>query len=142
MTKFHELLEDPEDPESSNPRRYVNKSGSSRAAIFDSVEGSLERLGTSYIDLLQLHRFDPDVPVEETMKALHDLIIQGKVRYIGASSMWTWQFSMMNFVAEKNGWTPFVSMQNKHSLLYREEVTCVLYCIRLFAHHPLCRSVK
>jgi aryl-alcohol dehydrogenase-like predicted oxidoreductase len=78
------------------------------------------------MDLLQIHRFDPDTPPEETMKALHDLVEAGKVRYIGASSMRTWQFAMLQDVAEKNGWTKFVSMQNEISLLYREEVSMSL----------------
>ncbi|TFK52685.1 Aldo keto reductase [Heliocybe sulcata] len=103
-------------------KEYVNQSGLSRAAIFNAVNASLERLQTSYIDLLQIHRFDPQAPVEETMKALHDLVQSGKVRYIGASSMRCWQFAMMNEVAEKKGWTKFVSMQDEYSLLYREEV--------------------
>jgi aryl-alcohol dehydrogenase-like predicted oxidoreductase len=96
-------------------------SGLSRASIFNSVEGSLKRLQTDYIDLLQIHRFDYDTPIEETMQALHDLVRSGKVRYIGASSMWTYQFASMQFCAEKNGWTKFVSMQNHYNLLYREE---------------------
>ncbi|KAH7038228.1 NADP-dependent oxidoreductase domain-containing protein [Microdochium trichocladiopsis] len=100
---------------------YVNQHGLSRAAIFNQVEASLKRLDTPYIDLLQIHRFDYDTPIEETMKALHDLVEQGKVRYIGASSMWAVNFARMQFVAEKNGWTKFVSMQNYYSLLYREE---------------------
>ncbi|ESK87576.1 aldo-keto reductase [Moniliophthora roreri MCA 2997] len=100
---------------------YINQHGLSRTAIFNAVEASLERLKTSYIDLLQIHRNDPDVPAEETMKALHDLVQSGKVRYIGASSMRTWQFAHLNAVAEKHGWTKFVSMQNEYSLLYREE---------------------
>jgi aryl-alcohol dehydrogenase-like predicted oxidoreductase len=87
------------------------------------VDASLERLQTTYIDLLQIHRFDPEAPVEETMKALHDLVQNGKVRYIGASSMWAWQFARMNEVAAKNGWTKFVSMQDEYSLVYREEVS-------------------
>ena len=95
--------------------------GLSRKAIFNSVEESLARLEMDYIDLLQIHRFDPETPIEETMEALHDLIKAGKVRYIGASSMWAYQFCMMQACAEKNGWTKFVSMQNQHSLLYREE---------------------
>ncbi|KAE9401237.1 Aldo/keto reductase [Gymnopus androsaceus JB14] len=109
------------DPNLKNLPQYVNQSGLSRAAIFNAVDASLERLKTSYIDLLQIHRFDPRVPVEETMKALHDLVERGKVRYIGASSMRCWQFARMNEVAEKHGWTKFVSMQNEYSLLYREE---------------------
>ena len=74
-----------------------------------------------YIDLLQIHPYDPDVPIEETMKAVHDLVEQGMVRYIGVSSMWTYQFAMMQFCAEKHRWTRFISMQNNYSLLYREE---------------------
>lgn len=100
---------------------YVNRGGLSRAAIFKAVNASLARLGTDYLDLLQIHRFDPRTPVEETMKALHDLVTMGKVHYIGASSMWAYQFATMQFTAEKNGWTKFVSMQNHYSLLYREE---------------------
>ncbi|KAH8832468.1 Aldo/keto reductase [Flagelloscypha sp. PMI_526] len=102
-------------------RDQINQYGLSRASIFNAVEDSLQRLGTSYIDLLQVHRFDKDTPVEETMKALHDLIQSGKVRYIGASSMYTWQFAMMNEVAGMHGWTKFTSMQCEYSLLYREE---------------------
>lgn len=108
-------------PELKTQRYYINQFGLSRAAIFNAVDASLARLQLSYVDLLQIHRFDPDTPVEETMKALHDLVESGKVRYIGASSMRTWQFAMMNEVAEKKGWTRFVSMQNEYSLLYREE---------------------
>lgn len=100
---------------------YQNHFGLSRAAIFNQVEASLARLDTPYIDLLQIHRFDAAVPIEETMKALHDLVQSGKVRYIGASSMWATQLAQMQFVAEKNGWTKFVSMQNHYNLLYREE---------------------
>lgn len=74
-----------------------------------------------YVDLLQIHRFDEQTPIEETMEAIHDLVKSGKVRYIGASSMFAYQFSLMQFCAEKHGWTKFVSMQNKYSLLYREE---------------------
>jgi aryl-alcohol dehydrogenase-like predicted oxidoreductase len=85
------------------------------------VDASLKRLDLEYIDLLQIHRFDPDTPLEETMEALHDLVKSGKVRYIGASSMWATQFAQLQFVAEKNGWTKFISMQNHYSLLYREE---------------------
>ena len=100
---------------------YVNQFGLSRQAIFNSVNASLRRLQLDYIDVLQIHRYDQEVPIEETMKALHDLIQLGKVRYIGASSMWAYQFAMMQFCAEKNGWTKFISMQNNYSLLYREE---------------------
>ncbi|KAH7412808.1 NADP-dependent oxidoreductase domain-containing protein [Cadophora sp. MPI-SDFR-AT-0126] len=100
---------------------YVNRGGLSRGAIFKAVEASLKRLGTDYIDVYQIHRYDPTTPPEETMKALHDLVESGKVRYIGASSMWATQFANMQFIAEKNGWTKFVSMQNYYNLLYREE---------------------
>ncbi|KAK0510009.1 hypothetical protein JMJ35_007403 [Cladonia borealis] len=100
---------------------YVNQRGLSRQGIFAAVNASLSRLQTPYIDLLQIHRFDKTVPIEETMKALHDLVESGKVHYIGASSMWTYQFAMMQFCAERNGWTKFVSMQNAWNLLYREE---------------------
>lgn len=111
-----------EQPNLKDTREYVNQSGLSRAAIFNAVNASLARLETSYIDLLQIHRYDPDTPPEETMKALHDLVQSGKVRYIGASSMRSWQFSELNHIAEQNGWTKFISMQNEYSLLYREEV--------------------
>ncbi len=100
---------------------YVNQFGLSRQAIFASCDASLARLQTNYIDLFQIHRFDPTVPIEETMEALHDLVKSGKVRYIGASSMWTYQFVMVQACAEKHGWTKFISMQNNYSLLYREE---------------------
>jgi aryl-alcohol dehydrogenase-like predicted oxidoreductase len=103
-------------------KKYQNQFGLSREAIFNAVDASLARLKTPYIDLLQIHRFDPETPPEETMKALNDLVVSGKVRYIGASSMRTWQFAMLQDTAEKNGWVKFVSMQNEVSLLYREEV--------------------
>lgn len=90
---------------------YQNQFGLGRSAIFNQVEASLKRLDTPYLDLLQIHRFDNTVPIEETMKALHDLVQSGKVRYIGASSMWAYQFAQLQFCAEKNGWTKFVSMQ-------------------------------
>jgi aryl-alcohol dehydrogenase-like predicted oxidoreductase len=89
----------------------VLNQGLSRAAIFNAVDASLARLNTPYIDLLQVHRYDETTPIQETMKALHDLVESGKVRYIGASSMWATQFAAMQFIAEKNGWTKFVSMQ-------------------------------
>jgi len=101
---------------------YVNQSGLSRAPIFNAADASLAPLETPYIDLLLIHRFDPSVTPEEIMKALHDLVQSGKVRYIGASSMRCWQLAMLNEVADKNGWTKFVSMQDEYSLLYREEV--------------------
>jgi aryl-alcohol dehydrogenase-like predicted oxidoreductase len=95
--------------------------GLSRRAVFEQVDASLARLGTDYIDLYQIHRFDPETPVEETMEALHDVVKAGKVRYIGASSMWAWQFSKMQYTAELHGWTKFVSMQDQYSLVAREE---------------------
>lgn len=98
-----------------------NGSGLSRKAIMAEIDHSLARLGTDYVDLYQIHRYDPHTPVEETMEALHDLVKAGKVRYIGASSMFAWQFSKMQYTAERHGWTKFVSMQNHYNLLYREE---------------------
>lgn len=96
-------------------------SGQSRKAIMEQVDASLRRLGTDYIDLYQIHRFDPSAPVEETMEALHDVIKAGKVRYIGASAMWAWQFSKLQYTASLHGWTRFISMQDQYSLLQREE---------------------
>ncbi len=93
----------------------------SRKALFHAVDDSLARLGTDYIDLYQIHRFDEATPVEETMEALHDIVKAGKARYIGASSMEAWRFAKMQHAAERNGWTRFVSMQPQYSLLYREE---------------------
>ena len=124
-------------PNLKDTRDYVNQSGLSRQAILNAVNASLERLQTSYIDLLQIHRYDPDTTPEETMKALHDLVESGKVRYIGASSMRTWQFAELNHVAEKNGWTQFVSMQNEYSLLYREEVSVLLLALFLVCSYRL-----
>lgn len=96
-------------------------SGLSRKAILEQVDASLTRLGTDYVDLYQIHRLDPEVPMEETMEALHDVVRAGKARYIGASSMWAWQFASMQHAADLNGWTRFVSMQDQYSLLMREE---------------------
>lgn len=95
--------------------------GLSRNHIFDAVDGSLRRLNTDYIDVLQLHRVDDKTPPEETMRALHDLVPMGKARYLGASSMRLWQFARLQYTAKMNGWTPFVSMQGFYNLLYREE---------------------
>jgi aryl-alcohol dehydrogenase-like predicted oxidoreductase len=100
---------------------YINAYGLSRKHIFDSVDASLKRLQLDYIDLLQIHRFDPKTPVKETMKALHDIVESGKVRYIGASSMWAHQLLEMQYTARLNGWTEFISMQNLHNATYREE---------------------
>jgi len=98
-----------------------NGAGLSRKAILGEIDNSLRRLDMDYVDLYQIHRFDPSVPVEETMEALHDVVKAGKARYIGASSMYAWQFSKMQYVADANGWTPFVTMQDHYNLLYREE---------------------
>jgi aryl-alcohol dehydrogenase-like predicted oxidoreductase len=98
-----------------------NGAGLSRKAIMTEIDASLKRLGTDYVDLYQIHRFDPETPIEETLEALHDVVKAGKARYIGASSMYAWQFATMLHVAEANGWTRFVSMQNYLNLLYREE---------------------
>lgn len=98
-----------------------NGAGLSRKAILSEVEHSLRRLGTDYIDLYIIHRWDYEVPIEETMRALDDVVRSGKVRYIGASAMFAWQFLQAQHVAEVNGWTKFVSMQNHYNLLYREE---------------------
>ena len=95
--------------------------GLSRKAILEQVDASLGRLGTDYIDLYQIHRFDSETPVEETMEALHDLIKAGKVRYIGASSMYAWQFAKLQHAADLGGWTRFVSMQNQYNLLRRHD---------------------
>lgn len=95
--------------------------GLSRAAIFAQVEQSLKRLKTDYIDLYQIHRYDFNTPIEETLEAMHDLVKSGKVRYIGASSMYAWQFVKMQYVADRHGWTRFVAMQNQYNLLMREE---------------------
>ncbi|MFD8804726.1 aldo/keto reductase [Streptomyces sp. NPDC059597] len=98
-----------------------NGGGLSRKAIMSEIDHSLSRLGTDYVDLYQIHRYDHETPVEETMEALHDLVKAGKVRYLGASSMYAWEFAKAQYTAELNGWTRFVSMQNHYNLLYREE---------------------
>ncbi|MEZ2131744.1 MULTISPECIES: aldo/keto reductase [unclassified Sinorhizobium] len=98
-----------------------NGAGLSRKAIFDEIDNSLRRLGTDYVDLYQIHRFDHSTPIEETLEALHDIVKAGKARYIGASSMYAWQFAKAIYLSRLNGWTQFVSMQNHLNLLYREE---------------------
>jgi 1-deoxyxylulose-5-phosphate synthase len=98
-----------------------NAAGLSRKAIMAEIDHSLRRLGTDYVDLYQIHRWDPRTPIEETMEALHDVVKAGKARYLGASSMWAWQFAKAQHVAERNGWTRFVSMQDHYNLLNREE---------------------
>ena len=98
-----------------------NGAGLSRKAIMTEIDNSLRRLGTDYVDLYQIHRWDPEVPIEETLEALHDVVKAGKARYIGASSMWAWQFAQALYTADLNGWTRFVSMQDHYNLLNREE---------------------
>ncbi|CAF0727564.1 unnamed protein product [Rotaria sordida] len=98
-----------------------NRTGLSRKHIFEACDASLKRLNMDYIDLYQIHRFDKQTPIEETMEALNDLVRSGKVRYIGASSMYAWQFAKAQYIAEKRGWTKFISMQNHYNLIYREE---------------------
>ncbi len=112
------------------PARKPNQSGLSRKRIFAALDASLRRLNTDYIDLYQIHRFDPTTPIEETMAALHDAVASGKVRYLGAGSMWTWQFAGMQRAAEERaGGTKFISMQNHYNLAYREEEREMLpYC--------------
>ena len=113
-----------------NPGR-PNGGGLSRKAIMTEIDHSLRRLGTDYVDVYQIHRWDPDTPIEETLEALHDVVKAGKARYIGASSMYAWQFSKALYTADLNGWTRFVSMQNHYNLLHREEEREML---------PLCRD--
>ena len=102
-------------------REGPNSRGLSRKSIMTEIDASLRRLGTDYVDLYQIHRWDKHTPIEETLAALHDVIKAGKARYIGASSMYAWQFSQAQYTARQNGWTPFASMQNHYNLLYREE---------------------
>ena len=113
------------------PVERPNMSGLSRKRIFAAIDASLRRLGVDTIDLYQIHRFDPVTPIEETMEALHDVVRAGKARYIGASSMWAWQFAKMQEVARRHGWTRFISMQNHYNLAYREEEREMI---------PLCRD--
>jgi len=110
-----------------------NGGGLSRKAILSEMDKSLKRLGTDYVDLYIIHRWDYDTPIEETMEALHDVVKSGKARYIGASAMYAWQFQKALYVAEKNGWTRFVSMQNHLNLIYREEEREMI---------PLCKEEK
>lgn len=94
----------------------VNDRGLSRKHIMEAIDNSLRRLGVDYVDLYQIHRFDQETPIEETLEALHDVVKAGKVRYLGASSMYAWQFVKLNYVAKLHGWTPFISMQNHYNL--------------------------
>jgi aryl-alcohol dehydrogenase (NADP+) len=109
----------------------VNAKGLSRKHLFEAIDASLGRLGTDYVDLYQIHRFDYETPIEETLEALHDIVKAGKARYIGASSMFAWQFAKMLATADAHGWTRFVSMQNHYNLIYREEEREMM---------PLCRE--
>ncbi len=122
-----------------------NDRGLSRKHLLSSVDASLKRMGIDYIDLFVIHAFDPGTPIEETMEALHDIVRSGKVRYLGASTMFAWQFDQMNHVARTNGWTQFVNMQCQYNLLYREEEREMIpYCqdrgIAVTAFSPLARG--
>jgi aryl-alcohol dehydrogenase-like predicted oxidoreductase len=123
----------------------ANAIGLSRKSIFRQIDASLRRLGTDYVDLYQIHRWDYRTPIEETLEALHEVVKSGKARYIGASSMWAWQFSKALYTARQQGWTPFVSMQNHYNLLYREEERemmplCVDQKIAVIPWSPLARG--
>lgn len=122
-----------------------NDRGLSRGAIMTQIDASLRRLGTDYIDLYQIHRFDPHTPVAETMSALHDVVRAGKVRYLGASSMWAWQFAQMQHTAVQGGWTSFVSMQDQYNPIMREEERemhpyCAATGIGVLTYSPLARG--
>ena len=108
-----------------------NDRGLSRKHLFDAIDASLGRLGTDYVDLYQIHRFDPHTPIDETLETLNDIVRAGKTRYIGASSMYAWQFAQMLKLSEQRGWVRFVSMQNHYNLIYREEEREMI---------PLCRA--
>ncbi len=122
-----------------------NDQGLSRKHLLSSIDASLSRMGTDYVDIFMVHAFDPDTPIEETMEALHDIVRSGKARYLGASTMFAWQFAQMNHVARENSWTPFVNMQCQYSLLYRENEREMLpYCrdqgIAVTCFSPLARG--
>ena len=123
----------------------VNGGGLSRKHIMDAIDASLQRLGMDYVDLYQIHRWDYETPIEETMEALHDVVKAGKARYIGASSMYAWQFAKAQHIADLHGWTRFVSMQNHYNLVYREEERemiplCIDQGIGLIPWSPLARG--
>src|SRR5207342_1895494 len=123
-----------------------NAGGLSRKHILAAIDASLGRLGMDYVDLYQIHRWDPRTPIEETMEALHDVVRSGKARYIGASSMFAWQFAKAQHVAERNGWTRFVSMQNHYNLMYREEERemlplCADQGVAVLPYSPLARGM-
>jgi aryl-alcohol dehydrogenase-like predicted oxidoreductase len=122
-----------------------NGRGLSRKHVLSAIDASLERLGMDYVDLYQTHRWDADTPIEETMEVLHEVVRSGKARYIGASSMYAWQFATAQAAAERNGWTRFVSMQNHYNLLYREEERemlpqCVATGVGVIPWSPLARG--
>ncbi|PVH74609.1 putative oxidoreductase [Cadophora sp. DSE1049] len=149
MTKvFYPVLEGSDERPSPalNDGNLVNQMGLSRKHIFDAVDGSLRRLGTDYIDVLQLHRLDKETQPEEIVRALHDLVCSGKVRYLGASSMRTWEFVRLQYTARLHGWTEFVSMQGLYNLLYREEERemnpfCNAEGVGLIPWSPLARGI-
>ncbi len=123
-----------------------NGGGLSRKHVLSAIDASLKRLGMDYVDLYQIHRWDNRTPIEETMEALHDVVRAGKARYIGASSMFAWQFAKAQRVAERNGWTRFVSMQNHYNLVYREEERemipqCIDQGVGLIPWSPLARGM-
>ena len=123
-----------------------NDRGTSRKHLFAAIDASLKRLGTDYVDLYQIHRLDPDTTMEETLHALHDIVRSGRARYIGASSMYAWQFAKMLYLADRHGWTRFVSMQNHYNLIYREEERemlplCVEEGIGVIPWSPLARGL-
>ena len=133
-TKAHYALSD--DP---------NDGGLSRKHLLAAIDRSLTRIGTDYVDIFMVHAFDPTTPLEETMATLHEIVRAGKARYLGASTMWAWQFAQMNAVARENGWTPFVNMQCQYNLLYREEEREMIpYCqdqgIAVTTFSPLARG--
>ncbi|TEA13868.1 Versiconal hemiacetal acetate reductase [Colletotrichum sidae] len=128
---FNPVMDDDSRPASVNDGPLVNQMGLGRKHIFHAVDQCLERLGTDYIDVLQIHRLDRDTPPEEIMRALHEVVQSGKVRYLGASSMYAWEFARLQHVAKSHSWTEFVSMQPFYNLLYREEEREML---------PFCRA--
>ncbi|KAI9851709.1 MAG: hypothetical protein M1838_003047 [Thelocarpon superellum] len=140
-----EQAKHPDLAKSNTDELMINRQGLSRKHIFDAVDASVKRLGT-YIDVLQIHRLDQETPKEEIMKALHDVVESGKVRYIGASSMAAWEFQALQNIADKHGWTKFISMQNFYNLVYREEEREMIpYCratgIGLIPWSPLHRGI-
>ncbi|ANB14917.1 aldo-keto reductase superfamily protein [Sugiyamaella lignohabitans] len=143
LTKVHGRVDDPNIPDTEI--NWINRHGLSRKHVFDSVAASVERLGT-YIDVLQIHRLDKSTPKREIMETLHDIVKSGDVRYIGSSSMRAVDFAQLQFIAEKNGWTKFISMQNYYSALYREEEREMIpFCndtgVGLIPWSPLARGV-